>query len=41
MNCHTGVDSYSVLAHTLEVTVTNTHDITETSKLIQGDDTDV
>ena len=38
MKCHIGVDAFSGLVHTIEVTPANTHDITVASKLIREDD---
>ena len=38
MKCHIGVDAFSGLVHTMEVTPANTHDITVASKLIREDD---
>ena len=38
MKCHIGVDAFSGLVHTMEVTPANTHDITGASKLIREDD---
>lgn len=38
MKCHAGVDAWTGLVHTVEVTPANTHDITVTSKLIRPDD---
>ena len=41
MKCHTGVDAYSGLVHTLEVTPANTSDVSQAAKLLRDDDTDV
>ena len=38
MKCHVGVDAFSGLVHTIEVTPANVHDIQVTSKLIREDD---
>ena len=38
MKCHIGVDAFSGLVHTIEVTPANVHDITVASKLIREDD---
>ena len=38
MKCHIGVDAFSELVHTIEVTPANVHDITVASKLIREDD---
>ena len=38
MKCHIGVDAFSGLVHTIEVTPANAHDITVASKLIREDD---
>ena len=38
MRCHIGVDSGSGLMHTITVTATNAHDITEARKLLREDD---
>ncbi|MBO6267255.1 MAG: IS5 family transposase, partial [Synergistaceae bacterium] len=38
MKCHVGVDAFSGLVHTIEVTSANVHDICATSKLIREDD---
>ena len=38
MKCHAGVDAFSGLVHTIEVTPANVHDIQVTSKLIREDD---
>ena len=38
MKCHVGVDAWTGIVHTVEVTPANTHDITVTSKLIRPDD---
>jgi len=38
MKCHIGVDAFSGLVHTIEVTPANIHDIQVTSKLIREDD---
>lgn len=38
MKCHIGVDAFSGLVHTIEVTSANVHDIQVTSKLIREDD---
>ena len=38
MKCHIGVDAFSGLVHTIEVTSANVHDICVTSKLIREDD---
>ena len=38
MKCHIGVDAFSGLVLTIEVTPANTHDITVASKLIREDD---
>lgn len=38
MKCHIGVDAFSGLVHTMEVTPANAHDITVASKLIREDD---
>lgn len=38
MKCHIGVDAGSGLVHTITVTAANTHDITETAKLLREDD---
>ena len=38
IKCHIGVDAGSGLVHTITVTAANTHDITETAKLLREDD---
>lgn len=38
MKCHAGVDAFSGLTHTIEVSAANAHDITAASKLIREDD---
>ena len=38
MKCHIGVDAFSGLVHTIEVTPANVHDIAVASKLIREDD---
>ena len=38
MKCHIGVDAFSGLVHTIEVTSANVHDITVAPKLIREDD---
>lgn len=38
MKCHAGVDAFSGLVHTIEVTAANEHDVTVASKLIRKDD---
>ena len=38
MKCHIGVDAFSGLVHTIEVTPANAHEITVASKLIREDD---
>lgn len=38
MKCHVGVDAWTGIVHTVEVTSANAHDITVTSKLIRPDD---
>ena len=38
MKCHAGVDAFSGLVHTIEVTAANEHDVTVAAKLIREDD---
>ena len=38
MKCHIGVNAGSGLVHTITVTAANTHDITQTAKLLREDD---
>lgn len=38
MKCHAGVDAFSGLVHTIEVTAANEHDVTVASELIREDD---
>ncbi len=38
MKCHIGVDAFSGLVHTVEVTSANVHDINVAAKLIREDD---
>ena len=38
MKCHIGVDAFSGLVHTIEVTPANVHDVAVASKLIRDDD---
>ena len=38
MKCHIGVDAFSGLVHTMEVTPANVHDVSVAAKLIREDD---
>ena len=38
MKCHIGVDAFSGLVHTMEVTPANVHDVSVAAKLIRKDD---
>lgn len=38
MKCHIGVDAFSGLVHTIEVTSANVHDVSVAAKLIREDD---